>query len=79
MPLPPLAVNVVAGYGTPTVPAGKVLGPVMIRPVVTLTLSVTVIDSESTMSGNVSVSATVMVSLSATTAGWPEALLMVKV
>lgn len=66
-------------YGTPSIPAGKGLVVVMIGPVVTFAASMTVIDSESTTSGKVSVSDTVMISLSVTCAGWPTALLMVSV
>lgn len=76
MPLPPLAANVVL-YGTPSIPLGRGAAVVMIRLVVTLTLSVTVIDSESTTSGNVTESITEMVSLSVTMAGAETELLQV--
>jgi hypothetical protein len=75
--VPPLASNVMAVYGTPSIPGGNGLVAVMIGPVVTLTVSVTVTGSESTTSGKVSVSDTVMVSMSVTCAGAEVAALMV--
>jgi hypothetical protein len=72
-----VALNVAAVYGTLTIPAAKVVGLVMIGPVVTVSVSITVIGSELTTSGKVSESITVMVSLSVTMAGYAEAARMV--
>jgi hypothetical protein len=69
--------NSVGVYGTPTIPVGAEAAVVMFRGVPTLTLSVTVMVSESEVSGTES--ANVMVSLSVTMAGWPPMGLIVSV